>query len=115
MKKWICRALFVALVLLVLPSMALARGTRYTIAWPEGHIGPVWVQVYDIRVNPPYTLIDRFKVWVTWGRETKCYDIGNYGTYTLQFYKSRYCPGPMIISGNVSSFKIRYSLTPPWI
>jgi len=54
-------------------------------------------------------------VWVTWDKETKCYDIGNIGVYTLKFYKYKYDKTPMIISGNAASFKIRYMLCPPWI
>jgi hypothetical protein len=115
MKPWVWRATLLLLILLVIPSLSFARGTRYMIKWPEGHIGPVYVQVYDIRCNFPYTLLDRFKVWVTWGDKTKCYDIGNLGTYNLQFYKDHNCTGPMIISGNCDSFRIRYSLCPPWI
>lgn len=103
------------LLVLLFSAPVWSRGTRYFINWPEGHIGPVYVQVYDIRVNPPYERLDNFKVWVTWGDQTKCYDIGNRGTYTLQMYKYDYCKGPMIVSGNASSFKIRYSLVPPWI
>ncbi|MFH0821822.1 MAG: hypothetical protein V2B18_03665 [Pseudomonadota bacterium] len=102
-------------VLLALPPSSHARGTRYFVTWPQDHIGPVYVQVYDIRVNTPYELLEDFKVWVTWDNQTKCYKIGNWGTYTLQLYKFNHCKGPMIISGNASSFKIRYSLTPPWI
>jgi len=75
----------------------------------------VYVQVYDIRCNPPYEVLDRFRVWVTWDKETKCYDIGNIGVYTLKFYKYKYDKTPMIISGNAASFKIRYMLCPPWI
>lgn len=115
MKKWTLRTLVVALAIMLLPSLASARGTRYIIAWPDGHVGPVFVQVYDIRCNPPYELLDEFKVWVTWGNQTKCYNIGNRGTYLLTFYKDQYCKGPMIVSGTASSFKIRYSLVPPWI
>jgi len=115
MKRWICLAVFTALVIFALATVCFARGTRYLINWPDGHVGPVYVQVYDIRVNPPYEYIDRFKVWVTWGNQTKCYDIGNWGTYTLEFYKYQHCKGPMIVSGNAASFRIRYSLTPPWI
>ncbi len=63
----------------------------------------------------PYELLDRFKVWVSWDKETKCYDLGNRGTYLLQMYKYDHCKGPMIISGNCASFQIRYSMTPPWI
>lgn len=115
MKRWICRLVFVGLLAVVLPVICAARGTRYIINWPKGHIGPVYVQVYDIRAHPPFELVDRFKVWVTWDKQTKCYDIGNWGTYTLKFYKYDYHKCPMIISGNGSSFRIRYSLCPPWI
>jgi len=115
MKQWTFRALVLAVTLTLLPALSWARGTRYMITWPEGHVGPVYVQVYDIRCTPPFELLDRFKVWVTWGNQTKCYDIGNRGTYLLQFYKDQYLKCPMIISGNASSFKIRYSLCPPWI
>lgn len=115
MKKWICCTALVAAIIATLPAISSARGTRYFIDWPAGHIGPVYVQVYDIRCNIPYELLDRFKVWVTWGKETKCYEIGNRGTYTLMFYKYHYRPGPMIVSGNAASFRIRYSLVPPWI
>ncbi|MBM3298725.1 MAG: hypothetical protein FJY85_02080, partial [Deltaproteobacteria bacterium] len=80
-----------------------------------GHIGPVFVQVYDIRYHFPFERLDNFKIWVTWGNQTKCYDIGNRGTYLLTLYKDQYCKGPMIISGNVASFRIRYSMVPPWI
>ena len=97
------------------PSGGISRGTQYSIAWPEGHVGPVYVQIYDIRFTPPYELLEDFKVWVTWGNKTKCYDIGNRGVYTLKLYKYDYCTEPMIVSGNVASFKIRYSLCPPWI
>jgi hypothetical protein len=115
MKRRIWIIAVLALIVMALPTASMARGTRYFIKWPEGHIGPVFVQIYDIRPTPPYELLDRFKVWITWGKETKCFDIGNRGTYTLQLYKYDYCKGPMIISGNASSFRIRYSLVPPWI
>ena len=115
MKKWILSSALIAVMALSLPAISSARGTRYFINWPEGHIGPVYVQVFDIRCNNPYEVLDRFKVWVTWGNKTKCYEIGNRGTYTLKFYKYHYHTGPMIVSGNASSFKIRYSLAPPWI
>ena len=115
MSKWICRSIVLVSIIIVLPTLSWARGTRYFINWPEGYVGPVYVQVFDIRCNPPYTLLDRFKVWVTWDNQTKCYDIGNRGTYVLKFYKYEQCKGPMIVSGNASSFRIRYSLTPPWI
>jgi hypothetical protein len=115
MKKWIPRSLAVALILVAIPVLCWARGTRYMINWPEQHIGPVFVQVYDIRCNNPYEVVDKFKIWVTWGNQTKCYDIDNRGTYNLQFYKYDHSKGPMIVSGNASSFRIRYSLVPPWI
>jgi len=115
MRKWIVLASALAVIVAALQTDSFARGTRYFINWPEQHIGPVFVQVYDIRCQAPYELTDRFKVWVTWGKETKCYDIGNRGTYTLQIYKNEHCKGPMIVSGNASSFRIRYSLVPPWI
>ena len=115
MKRWLLTGIMLALALTILVSVASARGTRYFVNWPEGHIGPVYVQVYDIRCHFPYQLVDRFKVWVTWGNQTKCYDIGDTGTYLLKLYKHDYCKGPMIISGNASSFRIRYSLVPPWI
>ncbi len=115
MKAAICKIVIVCTMFLIIPNMSEARGTRYVIDWPEGHYGPVYVQVYDIRVNPPYTLADRFKVWVTWGNQTKCYEIDNYGSYWLKFYKYDHCTGPMIVSGLASSFKIRYSIAPPWI
>jgi hypothetical protein len=115
MSKWICRSIVLASIIIILPILSWARGTRYFINWPEGYVGPVYVQVFDIRCNPPYTLLDRFKVWVTWDNQTKCYDIGNRGTYTLKFYKYEHCKGPMMVSGNGSSFRIRYSMTPPWI
>jgi hypothetical protein len=115
MKKLIISLLTAACIMCLAPGISSARGTRYVIAWPEGHIGPVYVQVFDIRVCPPYDVLDNFKVWVTWGDKTKCYDIGNKGVYTLQFYKYDYCADPMIISGNAGSFQIRYGMTPPWI
>jgi hypothetical protein len=115
MKKRIARWLVMALIALCLPVVSWARGTEYLIQWPENHLGPVYVQVYDIRCYRPYEVLDRFKVWVTWGSETKCYDIGNRGTYLLKLYKYPYHHGPMIVVGNASSFKIRYSLCPPWI
>ncbi len=115
MKKLLCHSLITALIITALPVVSSARGTRYFIDWPENHIGPVYVQVYDIRCNFPFEKLDRFRVWVTWGDKTKCYDIGNIGTYTLKFYKYAHSPSPMIISGNAASFKIRYSLCPPWI
>jgi hypothetical protein len=115
MKKWICRSIVVALVMLLLPAVVSARGTRYFINWPACYVGPVYVQIYDIRCTPPYELLDRFKVWVTYGHKTKCYDIGNRGTYLLKLYKYGTHEGPMIISGNASSFRIRYSMIPPWI
>ncbi len=93
MSKWICRSIVLAIFIVVLPILASARGTRYFITWPEGYVGPVYVQVFDIRCNPPYTLLDRFKVWVTWDNQTKCYDIGNRGTYLLKFYKYRELQG----------------------
>ena len=108
---WFLAAIFV----IALPALCCARGTRYIIDWPEGYIGPVYVQVFDIRCTPPYTVLDKFKVWVTWGKHTKCYEIGNRGVYVLQFYKYENAPGPMIISGNGQSFRIRYSICPPWI
>ncbi len=113
--KRICPWLIAAILVIALPALCSARGTRYIINWPEGHIGPVYVQVYDIRCMPPFEVVDRFKVWVTWGKHTKCYEIGNRGTYVLMFYKYDHCPGPMVISGNAASFRIRYSLCPPWI
>lgn len=115
MAKWIPRLVLLALIVAVFPASSLARGTRYFINWPENHIGPVYVQVYDIRCYRPYELLDRFKVWVTWDKQTKCYEVGNRGTYTLKFYKYEHCKSPMIISGTASSFRIRYSLVPPWI
>jgi hypothetical protein len=115
MKRWIWISLFTAVTVIGFPVVSAAKGTRYFIDWPKGHIGPVFVQVYDIRCNPPFEKLDRFKVWVTWDKETKCYEIGNWGTYTLQFYKYDYHKCPMIISGTAASFKIRYSLVPPWI
>jgi hypothetical protein len=116
MKKWLCPWVAVVLLLILLvPALTWARGTRYLINWPEGHIGPVYVQIYDIRCTPPYELLDNFKVWVTWGKQTKCYVMENRGVYLLEFYKYDYCKGPMIISGNADSFRIRYSLAPPWI
>ncbi len=115
MKKRICLWIAVIILILTLPALTWARGTRYLINWPEEHIGLVYVQIYDIRCILPYELLDDFKVWVTWGKQTKCYQIGNQGTYVLQFYKYENCKGPMIISGNAHSFKIRYSLAPPWI
>lgn len=113
MRKWLSRLMAIALLVLILPTFSYARGTRYFINWPKGHIGPVFVQVYDIRCNYPFELTERFKVWVTWGNQTKCYDIGNLGTYTIMLYKYKHHKGPMIISGNASSFKIRYSMIPP--
>ena len=115
MKKWIGYTALIALLVIALPAVSAARGTRYFITWPKHHIGPVYVQVYDIRCNPPYEVLDRFRVLVTWDKETKCYDIGNIGVYTLKFYKYKYDKTPMIISGNAASFKIRYMLCPPWI
>jgi hypothetical protein len=115
MNKWIGRSIVVALVILLMPAVAAARGTRYFINWPACHVGPVYVQVYDIRPTPPFEQLDAFKVWVTYGKQTKCYDIGNRGTYTLKLYKYDFDKGPMMISGNASSFRIRYSLVPPWI
>ncbi len=115
MHKWFSRLLILAIIALMLPSLSHARGTRYFVDWPEGHIGPVYVMVYDIRCNPPFQVLDRFKVWVTWGHNTKCYEIGNQGSYVLKFYKDEYCKGPMIISANASSFRIRYGIAPPWI
>lgn len=115
MKKWIRCAIVLALITIVFPCVCMARGTRYVINWPYGHIGPVYVQVYDIWCNPPYELPDRFKVWVNWDDQTACYDVGNRGTYLLKFYKNAFAKGPMIISGNSAGFRIRYSLTPPWI
>jgi hypothetical protein len=115
MKRLIVIAVLLCLTMVSAVNSAFARGTRYFVNWPDAHSGPVYVQIYDIRVNPPYEVIDKFKVWVTWGNQTKCYEIGNYGYYTLKFYKNDYHKGPMIISGNAASFKIRYSLVPPWI
>jgi len=115
MKKFIVALLIAVLSLAVIPPSSWARGTRYFVNWPEGHIGPVFVQVYDIRYHFPFERLDNFKIWVTWGNQTKCYDIGNRGTYLLTLYKDQYCKGPMIISGNVASFRIRYSMVPPWI
>ena len=114
MKRWKWRLMILVLVLAMIPAVSWARGTRYVIDWPENYVGPVYVQVFDIRCMPPYEYVDRFKVWVTWGKETKCYEIGNWGTYTLEFYKYDFCKGPMLVSGNAASFKIRYSLNPPW-
>jgi hypothetical protein len=104
-----------AVISVVLPSVCSARGTRYVINWPLNYIGPVYVQVYDIRCNPPYELLDRFKVVVSWDDQTACYEIGNRGTYLLKFYKNATGKGPMIVFGNAASFRIRYSLCPPWI
>jgi len=115
MSKWICRLVVAAAIVTIIPAVAWPRGTRYVINWPAGHVGPVYVQIFDIRCNPPYELLDRFKVWVTWDKHTKCYKIGNRGTYLLTFYKYANCKGPMIISGNGTSFRIRYSMSPPWI
>ncbi len=115
MHKWIARSLVIALLVLSVPVISWARGTEYLINWPQNHYGPVYVQIYDIRCYAPYELLDRFKVWVTWGNQTKCYEIGNRGTYLLKFYKYDACEGPMIVAGNASSFKIRYSLVPPWL
>ncbi len=115
MSKWICRLVVAAAIVAIIPAVAWPRGARYVINWPEGHVGPVYVQVFDIRCNYPYELLDRFKVWVTWDKETKCYKIGNRGTYLLTFHKNENCKGPMIISGNAASFRIRYSICPPWI
>ncbi|MFC1835029.1 hypothetical protein ACFL2Q_09870 [Thermodesulfobacteriota bacterium] len=115
MRKWYSKLIIVGIILVTIPATAFARGTRYMVKWPKGHIGPVYVQVYDIRCSEPFEVWDRFKVWVTWDQETKCYDIGNLGVYTIKMYKYDYNKGPMIISGNAASFKIRYSLCPPWI
>ncbi len=115
MKRWVLYFTLLAMLVVALPQSSWARGTRYLINWPEGHIGPVYVQVYDIRTNQPYELLERFKVWITWGDQTKCYEIGNRGVYNLQLYKYPGCKGPMIVSGNAASFSIRYSLIPPWI
>ncbi len=100
---------------LFFPALGSARGTKYFINWPQPYIGPVYVQIYDIRCNTPYELLDRFCVWITWGNKTKRYDIGNSGTYTLQLYKYEHHTGPMIVAGNAASFRIRYSICPPWI
>lgn len=115
MKKLILSATIGVLIMALVVVPASARGTRYFINWPEGHVGPVYVQIYDIRVTPPYELLEDFKVWITWDQQTKCYEIGNRGFYTIKTYKYDYCKGPMMVSGNASSFKIRYSLCPPWI
>jgi uncharacterized protein (DUF2141 family) len=115
MKKRIKLILLALALIALLPTLSQARGTRYVINWPEGYVGPVYVQVYDIRCTFPYELLDEFKVWVTWDCMTKCYKIGNRGTYLLSFYKDKNCKGPMVISGNASSFRIRYSMAPPWI
>lgn len=115
MKRWMTALFVIILTVALLSTVCWARGTRYVINWPEGHIGPVFVQVYDIRCCWPYQKLDNFKVWVTWGLQTKCYEIGNRGTYLLKFYKDQYYEGPMVLSGNASSFKIRYSIAPPWI
>ncbi len=115
MNKRIALLVGAAILVIALAAAAHARGTRYFIAWPKNYIGPVYVQVFDLRCNEPFEVRDRFKVWVTWDNQTKCYEIGNWGTYTLKFYKKQYDKCPMIISGNAASFKIRYSLTPPWI
>ena len=115
MKRRILSVVLAFIIIALVPALSPARGTRYVINWPEGHVGPVYVQVYDIRCTFPYELLDEFKVWVTWDSMTKCYKIGNRGTYLLKFYKDKYCKGPMVISGNASSFRIRYSIAPPWI
>ena len=115
MNKWIRSTIIVTVAIIILPSICSARGTRHVINWPYGHLGPVYVQVYDIRCNPPYELLDQFKVWVTWDGQTACYDIGNRGTYLLKLYKNAYGKGPTMIWGNAASFRIRYSLAPPWI
>lgn len=115
MKTRIFLAVLFLVILVSAPFSSHARGTRYVINWPEGHVGPVYVQVYDIRCTYPYELLEDFKVWVTWDCMTKCYEIGNKGTYLLKFYKDQHCKGPMVISGNASSFRIRYSIAPPWI
>jgi hypothetical protein len=115
MKKRLSYCLLLALILAVIPTLSQARGTRYFINWPTNHIGPVYVQIYDMQFTNPYEYVDNFKVWVTWDCQTKCYDVGTFGTFTLKFYKYEHCKGPMIITGNTSTFKIRYSLCPPWI
>lgn len=115
MKKRLVLFVVLAMIVITIPAALYARGTRYFITWPEGHIGPVYVQIYDIRCNVPYERVEDFRVWVTWDDETKCYELGNRGTYTLKFYKYDHKKCPMIISGLASSFKIRYSMVPPWI
>ena len=115
MKKWICVAVILVVMVTAFSALCWARGTRYLIDWPKQYIGPVYVQVYDIRVTPPIELLEKFTVWVTWGDQTKAYVIGNRGTFMLKMYKFDYCRGPMIISGNASSFKVRYGMVPPWI
>jgi hypothetical protein len=103
------------MVLVVWPPLAGAMGTAYAINWPENHVGPVYVQVHEISCTPPYELTDRFMLYITWEGRTVCYPIGNTGTYVFQFYKYENTKGPMIVAGNCSSFRIRYSLVPPWI
>jgi hypothetical protein len=115
MKRRVFLTVVLAIGVLLVPALCSARGTRYFINWPKPYVGPVYVQIYDIRCNPPYELLDRFCVWVTWGNKTKRYDIGNRGTYLLQLYKYEDCTEPMIVSGNAASFRIRYSISPPWI
>jgi hypothetical protein len=109
------KVIILLIVLVAWPSLAGALGTAYVIHWPQNHVGPVYVQVHEISCTPPYELTDRFTVHVTWGDRTVCYPIGNTGTYVFQFYKYDNTTGPMIVAGNCSSFRIRYSLVPPWI
>jgi hypothetical protein len=115
MKRLLCTFGIIAILSLALPALLSARGTRYFINWPKDYIGPVYVVVYDIKCHPPYERQDKFTIWVTWGDKTKAYKIGNRGNYTLKFYKYERCDGPMIVSGNAAWFRIRYSMTPPWI
>lgn len=115
MRKTILASLLIVIMTLSFCALSWARGTRYVIQWPKPYIGPVYVQIYDLRFNPPITNRDEFKVWVTWGKKTKAYYFGNRGSYLIKMYKYEYYDEPMIISGNAASFKIRYSMTPPWI
>lgn len=115
MRKIILASLVIVIMISYFCALSWARGTRYLINWPKPYIGPVYVQVYDVRFNPPITNQSEFKIWVTWGKKTKAYEFGNRGSYLIKMYKYEYCDGPMIVSGNAASFKIRYSMTPPWI
>ena len=62
MKKRLSYCLLLAVILTVVPTLSQARGTRYFVNWPTNHIGPVYVQIYDMQFTNPYEYVDNFNV-----------------------------------------------------